>query len=157
MKARGVGAALAVAAVMAAGCSSSGGGSASTASPAVSATASVALCADVAAVRASVSKLGHVAASPDALAKLKADVTEIKESLARLRTAAGAQWETQISDLNEALASLQKTLAGLGSQPSPAAAAKAVSADLARVTTAASELLRTASIRCPSASAAPSA
>ena len=49
------------------------------------------------------------------------------------------------------------TLKNIGSQPSATAAAEAVSTQLAAVTTKASDLLRKASVRCPSASASPSA
>jgi hypothetical protein len=45
----------------------------------------------------------------------------------------------------------------VNSQPSATAAAKAVSTDLAAVTTAGSNLLRAASTRCPEATASPPA
>jgi hypothetical protein len=65
--------------------------------------------------------------------------------------------ETRINDLNAALGTLGTTLSRLGSQPSATAAAAAVPTGLAGVTSSASDLLRAASVRCPSASASPSA
>ncbi|MDX6334072.1 MAG: hypothetical protein QOG05_1412 [Streptosporangiaceae bacterium] len=68
--------------------------------------------------------------------------------------------ETRINDLNAALGTLGPlgtSLSRLGSQPSATAAAAAVPTGLAGVTSSASDLLRAASVRCPSASASPSA
>jgi hypothetical protein len=160
MRAGLAGAVLEAAVLLAAGCSSDGGFAASSPSPspssAVSATASTAVCHDVAALRASLNELAHISASPNALGKLKTDLANVKANLAQLHATAGNQWKSQIDQLNAALSKLQKTLASLGSQPSASAAAKAVSTDLAAVTTAGSNLLRTASVRCPEASASPS-
>ncbi|HUY49726.1 MAG TPA: hypothetical protein VMV92_29090 [Streptosporangiaceae bacterium] len=153
MRAAGVGTALVAAVLLAVGCSSGGGSAASSPSP----SGSAAICADVSALRASVSQLGHITPSSNALATLKTDLAQVKKNLATLRTDAGTEWKTQINDLGAALTKLQKTLTSLGSQSSAAAAAAAVSADLAGVTTAGSNLLRTASTRCPSASASSSA
>ena len=102
-------------------------------------------------------QVGHLSASAGALDKLKTDVAQVRADVARLRTDAGAEWKAQIDELNSALVKLQMTLKNISSQPSPTAAAKAVSTQLAAVTTKASDLLRKASERCPSASASPSA
>jgi hypothetical protein len=147
---------LGAALLSAAGCSSGGGSAASSPSPSPSAAATTAVCRDVAALRTSINELGHISASPNALGKLKTDVANVKANLAQLHSTAGTEWRAQINALNAALSKLQKTLANLGSQPSAPAAAKAVSTDLAAVTTAGSNLLRTASTRCPAASASPS-
>jgi prefoldin subunit 5 len=154
---------VAVVALLGAGCSSGGnstattpsGGSAAASAP--SATPSSAVCADVAALRSSMAQVGHLSASGDALDKLKTDVAEVRADVARLRTDAGGEWKAQIDELNSALVKLQMTLKNIGSQPSATAAAKAVSTQLAAVTTKASELLAKASVRCPAASASPSA
>ncbi len=154
MRAGLAGACLVAAAVLlGAGCSSGGSTAASSPSPSPSS----AICPDVAALRQSVTELGHLSPGSNALGKLKTDVANVKTNLEKLRTAAGTQWKTQINDLNAALATLGKTLSTLGSQPSATAAAAAVSTDLAKVTTSASDLLRTASVRCPSPSSSPSA
>jgi len=102
-------------------------------------------------------QVGHLSASADALDKLKTDVTRVRADVARLRTDSGAEWKSEIDALNSALVKLQMTLKNIGSQPSPTAAAAAVSAELAAITTKASDLLRKASVRCPSGSASPSA
>jgi len=147
--------------LLAAGCSSSGGsggGSTPASSPAAPATTpATAVCHDVDALRTSLGQLGSLSYGPNALSKLKTDLTKVKDSLVTLRGTAGTAWRTQIDALSSALSKLQKTLGSLGSQPSATAAAKAVSTDLAAVTTAGANLLRTASIRCPEASSSPSA
>jgi hypothetical protein len=164
MRARLIGAALLSAALLVAGCSSGGGSAASSASPstpatsaAASPTASSVVCQNVAALRASLSELSHLSFGPNALDKLKKDVTAVKDNLVAVKESAGTEWSSQISGLQTALSKLQKTLGSLGSQPSATAAAKAVSTDLAGVTLAGSNLLAAASTRCPAASASPSA
>jgi hypothetical protein len=164
MKGGRASAALLAGALLVAGCSSSGGsggGSApasSSAAPATTpATASAAVCHDVDALRTSLGELGNLTFGPNALSKLKADLTKVNNNLAALRDTAGTAWRTQIDALTSALGKLQKTLGSLNSQPSATDAAKAVSTDLAAVTTAGANLLHTASIRCPEASSSPSA
>jgi len=110
----------------------------------------------VAALRSAMAQVGHLSASGNALDKLKTDVTRVRADVARLKTDAGAEWKAEIGALNSALVKLQMTLKNIGSQPSATAAATAVSTELAAVTTKASDLLRKASVRCPSASASPS-
>ena len=161
-------AAILASALLVAGCSSSDGsvgGSPPPSTPATSPaapvttppTASAAVCHDVDALRTSLGQLGNLSYGPNALSKLKTDLTKVKDNLVTLRGTAGTAWRTQIDALSSALSKLQKTLGSLGSQPSATAAAKAVSTDLAAVTTAGANLLRTASIRCPEASSSPSA
>ena len=115
------------------------------------------VCPDVAALRSALAQVGHLSASADALDKLKTDVARVRADVTRLRTDAGGEWKTEIDALNSALVKLEMTLKNIGSQPSATAAAEAVSTQLAAVTTKASDLLRKASVRCPSASASPSA
>jgi hypothetical protein len=140
-------------ALLGTGCSSGGSAAGRSPSPSLSS----AICPDVAAVRQSISQLGHLTAGSNALDKLKSDAANVKTSVDKLRTTSGTEWKTQINDLDAALGKLGKTLSSLASQPSVTAAAAAVSTDLAHVTTKASDLLRQASVRCPSASASPSA
>jgi len=162
---RGVlaGATLLAATLLAAGCSSAGGSgggtpASSSAAPASTpATASAAVCRDVHALRTSLGELGNLTYGPNALSKLKTDLTRVKNNLVTLRDTAGTAWRAQIDAMTAALSKLQHTLGSLNSQPSAADAAKAVSTDLAAVTTAGASLLHTASIRCPEASSSPSA
>jgi hypothetical protein len=160
-----MGAALLSAALLVAGCSSGGGSAASSASPATSSSsaapsassaASATVCPKVAALRSSLSELAHLSFSSNALAKLKTDVSNVKDSLTALHETAGTEWSAQISALSSALDKLGKTISNLGSQSSATAAAKAVSTDLAAVTAAGSNLLAAASVRCPEASPSPS-
>jgi hypothetical protein len=144
-----------VAAIALLGTSCSSGGSTAASSPSPS--PSSAVCPDVAALRSAMAQVGHLSASADALDKLKTDVTRVRADVARLRTDSGAEWKSEIDALNSALVKLQMTLKNIGSQPSVTAAATAVSAELAAITTKASDLLRKASVRCPSGSASPSA
>jgi hypothetical protein len=144
---------VAAVALLGAGCSSGGSSAASTPSPSPSS----AVCPDVAALRSAMAQVGHLSASGNALDKLKTDVTRVRADVTRLRTDAGAEWKTQIDELNSALVKLQMTLKNIGSQPSATAAATAVSTQLAAVTTKASDLLRKASVRCPATSASPPA
>ncbi|MGI8449787.1 MAG: hypothetical protein ACR2MP_21935 [Streptosporangiaceae bacterium] len=154
MRAGLAGVVLVVAAVLlGTGCSSGGSPAASSPSPSPSS----AVCPDVAALRSAMAQVGHLSASGNALDKLKTDVTRVRADVARLKTDAGAEWKTEIGALNSALVKLQMTLKNIGSQPSATAAATAVSTELAAVTAKASDLLRKASVRCPSPSASPSA
>ena len=160
-----MGAALLSAALLVAGCSSGGGSAASSASPATSSSsaapsassaASATVCPKVAALRSSLSELAHLSYSSNALAKLKTDLGNVRDSLTALHETAGTEWSSQISALSSALDKLGKTISNLGSQSSATAAAKAVSTDLAAVTAAGSNLLAAASVRCPEASPSPS-
>ena len=160
-----MGAALLSAALLVAGCSSGGGPAASSASPATSSSsaapsassaASATVCPKVAALRSSLSELAHLSYSSNALAKLKTDLGNVRDSLTALHETAGTEWSSQISALSSALDKLGKTISNLGSQSSATAAAKAVSTDLAAVTAAGSNLLAAASVRCPEASPSPS-
>jgi hypothetical protein len=139
------------------GCSSGGSSGGSSAASSPSPSPSSAVCPDVAALRSAMAQVGHLSATGDALDKLKTDLTRVRADVTRLRTHAGGEWKTEIDELNSALVKLQMTLKNIGSQPSATAAATAVSTQLATVTTKASDLLRKASVRCPAASASPSA
>jgi hypothetical protein len=155
-----LGAALLSAVLLAAGCSSGSGSGASpspaTSSPSASSAASAVICPEVAALRASLSELSHLSFGPNALNKLKTDLSKVKANLVALHDTAGTEWSGQITALSSALNKLGKTLSNLGSQPNATAAAKAVSTDLAAVTAAGSNLLAAASVRCPEATPTPS-
>jgi hypothetical protein len=159
-----IGAALLSAVLLAAGCSSGGGSGASpatsppstSAAPAATSPASATVCPKVQALRASLTELAHLSVGPNALEKLKADLTKVRADLVALHDTAGTEWSGQITALQNALSKLGKTLSNLGSQPNATAAAKAVSTDLAAVTAAGSTLLAAASVRCPEATPTPS-
>ncbi len=172
MRAGPIGAALLSAVLLAAGCSSGGSGASpatsaassspatsaasSSAAPSASSAASATVCPKVHALRTSLSELAHLSFGPNALAKLKTDLGNVKDNLTALHQTAGTEWSSQITALQDALSKLGKTLSSLNSQSSATAAAKAVSTDLAAVTAAGSNLLAAASVRCPEASPSPS-
>lgn len=164
MRAGPVSAALLSVALLATGCSSGAGSGASpsptvatsSAAPTASSVASATVCPKVQALRASLADLAHLSFGPNALNKLKTDLGKVSDSLTALHDTAGTEWSSQITALQDALSKLGKTLSNLGSQPSATAAAKAVSADLAAVTAAGSNLLAAASVRCPEATPTPS-
>jgi hypothetical protein len=148
---------VAAAVLLGTSCSSGGSSGGSSAASSPSPSPSSAICPDVAALRSAMAQVGHLSASGDALDKLKTDLTRVRADVVRLRTDAGGEWKAEIDELNSALVKLEMTLKNIGSQPSVTAAATAVSTQLATVTTKASDLLRKASVRCPSASVSPSA
>ena len=164
MRAGPVAAALLSAVLLVAGCSSGSGSgaspavsaSSSSAAPSASSAASATVCPEVAALRSSLSSLAHLSFSSNALTKLKTDLGNVKDSLTALHETAGTEWSSQITALSSAVSKLGKTLGSLGSEPNAAAAAKAVSTDLAAVTAAGSNLLAAASVRCPAATPTPS-
>src|ERR1700722_3238194 len=72
------------------------------------------------------SSSGSSAASSPSPSPSSAVCTDV----APVRTDAGGEWKAEIDELSSALATLQTTLKNISSQPSPTAAAKAVSTQL---------------------------
>lgn len=153
-------------ALLAAACGSGGGTpssgasshspqAASTTAPASATTAPTTsvLCADAAALRASLEKLGHVTVSAGAVSKIMADLTAVKASLATFAADARGQWQAQTSALKAALTSLQTALKDLAATPSTTNVRHVVTA-LGDVTTAAQQLLAAVNTHCPSPSPA---
>ena len=142
-------------ALLAAGCGS-GGSSSSTPSGAASssATASAAnsvLCANAAALRASLDKLRHVQVGAGAVNEITADLNDVKTALTTLVTNARGQWQAQTSALSAALDSLKTAVSSLAASPGTSTVSGVVAA-LGHVNTAAQNLLAAVNTDCPSAS-----
>jgi len=159
-------------ALLAAGCGS-GGSSGSTpasgsSSPAASSPASSApptssgaeansaLCADAAALRASVDKLRHVTVGAGTVSEITSDLTAVKAALTKFVQDAHGQWHAQTSALSSAIATLSTAVSSLTASPGAGTVAGVVAA-LGGVSTAAQNLLAAVNPSCPSASASPSA
>jgi hypothetical protein len=147
-----------------AGCGSGGatsGSSPSAAAPATSSSpaaspSSSALCADVAAVRASLDQLRHVNVQPGAVTEITSDLNNVKAALTTLVNDARGQWQAQTSALSAALDTLKTAVSSLGASPGVSTISGVVSA-LGHVATAGQSLLAAASKDCPSASPSSSA
>ena len=113
--------------------------------------ASSALCADAAALRASLSKLTHIQASAGqgALNEVKADLASVKTATANFATDAKGKWQPQTSALKSALSSLGTAVQKLAANPSSAAVSSVVTA-LGQVTTATGNLFAAVGNDCPS-------
>ncbi len=128
--------------------------SSTAAAPATSPPTSV-LCADAAALRASLAKLTHVKVGAGTVNQITADLTDVKANLTALVNHAGGQWQAQTSALTSALATLTTAVSNLAAHPSTSAVSGVVTA-LGDVNTAAQNLLAAVNTRCPSASPSPS-
>ena len=121
--------------------------SSTTASPAASPSDSV-LCADAAAVRASLDKLRHVQVGAGTVAQIMADLTGVKTAVTTFADNARGQWQAQTSALNSALAKLKTAAGNLAANPGVSTVPGAVAA-LGDVNTAAQNLLAAVNTRCP--------
>ena len=115
--------------------------------------ASSALCADAAALRASLDKLSHVQASAGqgALNEVKADLTSVKTATTNFANDAKGKWQPQTSALKSALSSLGTAVQKLAANPTTAGVSSVVTA-LGQVTTAAQQLFAAVGNDCPSGS-----
>jgi hypothetical protein len=148
-------------ALLAAGCGSSSGTSAGSTSSTVtspSATASAAaspsnsvLCADAAALRASLDKLRHINVGSGTVSEITADLNDVKTALDKLVTDARGQYQAQTSSLSSALSKLKTSVSDLAAHPS-ASTVSGVVAALGEVNTAAQDLLAAVNTSCLSAS-----
>src|SRR5689334_19534851 len=147
-----------------AGCASSStspGGTSSAApsssSPAAAASpSSSVLCADIAALRASLNQLTHVTVQSGMGNEITSDIQNVKAALTKLVTDAHGRWQTQTSALSAALDQLKTAAQDLAASPS-GSTVSAVAAALGQVKRAAQDLLAAAGTECPSASASASA
>lgn len=147
-----------------AGCASSTTSPASSPSAAAPATSSSAaaspsgsaLCADAAALRASVHQLRQVKIQAGAVSQITANLNDVKAALAKLANDAHGQFQTQTSALSAALDTLKTAVSSLGASPGVSTVSGVVSA-LGQVNTAAQNLLAAINTDCPSASSSPSA
>ena len=151
-------------ALLAAGCGSSGStsgapptaaSSSTTASPAASPSNSV-LCADAAALRASLDKLRHVNVGAGTVTEITADLNDVKTALTTFTNNARGEWQAQTSSLDSALGKLRTSASNLAAHPGVSTAAGVVTA-LGEVNTAAQDLLAAVNTSCLSASPSSSA
>ena len=117
------------------------GDDAQDAAPATSAAASGATaaaspaCADAAALKASVAELDQLDPPEAGKAGIQAALQKVRDNLTALKASAGAEWGSQVTELDGAINAFQATIAGvdgdslLGSLP-------AIVADLERIDTA---------------------
>ena len=90
------------------------------AAPATSPPNSV-LCADAAALRASLGKLTHVKVGAGTVSEITADLNDVKANLTAFANQARGQWQAQTSALTSALATLKTAVSNLAAHPSTSA------------------------------------
>ena len=123
-----------------------------TSSPAsASPSSSSALCADAAAIRASLDQLRHINVQPGAVSEITADINNVKTALTMLVTNAHGQFQAQTSALSTALNTLSTAVSSLRASPGVSTVSGVVSA-LGKVNTAGQNLLAAVNTDCPSAS-----
>jgi hypothetical protein len=150
--------------VLLAGCGSGSDTSGSSPSAAASATSSSAaaspsnsaLCADAAALRASLNQLRRVTVQAGAVNEITSDLNDVKAALTKLVNDAHGQLQTQTSALSAALDTLKTAVTSLGASPGVSTVTGVVAA-LGQVNTAAQNLLAAVNTDCPSASPSSSA
>jgi hypothetical protein len=111
------------------------------------ATADAAVCADVAALRASVQQLTQVSIGASTASELKSGLSQVSSDLSKLAANAGNQLSPQVDALKSALSSAQTAVSNLTSGDG---SITDVTSALGNVTTAASALFDKATSRCPS-------
>lgn len=145
-------------------CGSSSTTSPSTPSPAapspsapaaVGSSPSSALCADAAALFASLNQLTHIHVHKGMKDDVTAKLATVKANLTAFVTEARGQWQAQTAALKSALTNVQTAAKSLTASPSVSAVEGVVSA-LGGVSTATQSLLAAVSTDCPSASPSPS-
>ena len=151
-----------------AGCGSSGsqGGGGGTPAPAPSpatstpsttassSTASAQLCADAAAVQASLDRLGSIAVGQGAVTELQNDLKDVQSSLTTLVNSARSEWQGEVTALQASLTTLQTAIQQLASNPGTSTVS-AVRTALQGVGTAARNLFAAVGASCPSLSPSP--
>jgi exonuclease VII large subunit len=127
----------------------SGGSSSAAATPSA---ASSALCADAAALRASLSKLTKIQASAGqgAVSEVKTDLANVKTAATNFANDAKGEWQPQTSALKSGLTSLQTEVQKLAANPTTAGVSSVVTA-LGQVTAAAEQLFTAVGKDCPGA------
>ncbi len=114
--------------------SSGASASAAASSPASSPSANAALCADAAALRASLEKLTHISVGSGAASEIKTNLADVQSKLNTLTAQAHGQWDAQTSALKASLGKLQTATSKLSANPSVSAVSDVVTA-LGGVTT----------------------
>jgi hypothetical protein len=124
-------------------------------SPSAPAAASSPLCADAAALFASLNQLTHIKVQKGMKNEITAKLTDVKAKLTAFITTASGQWQAQTAALKSALTNLQAAVKSLTTSPSASTVGGVVSA-LGGVSTATQNLMAAVSARCASASPSPS-
>jgi hypothetical protein len=138
------------------GTSPSAAASATSPSAAASPSSSSALCADAAAVRASLDELRRINVQPGAVNEITSDLSNVKTALTTLVTNAQGRFQAQTSALSAALDTLGTAASSLRASPGVSTISGVVSA-LGKVNTAGQNLLAAVNTDCPSASSSSSA
>ena len=132
-----------------------------TATPTTAATASPGtptpnptVCADAAALRASVDELLAVTVRPGLADEIEADLKDVQAKLATLRTDARGGLQDEVTALESALSTLQTAVQSLAANPD-VTAVQAVRTALQQLGPAARDLQTAIEARCPSASPSP--
>ena len=132
---------LAMVCLVAAACGGSGddtsGATPATTTTAASGTTAAApqVCADAAALKASMAELDQLDPPSAGKAGIQAALDKVQANLASLRGSATVQWGSQLTELDGAVAALKTTIAGI-SGDSLASALPTVVSDLQRIDTA---------------------
>ena len=137
------------------GSSPSAAAPASSSSPAASPPSST-LCADAAALRASLDQLRHVNVQPGAVSQITSNLNAVRSALTTLVNNAHGRWQAQTSALSAALDTLKTAVSSLGASPGVSTVSGVVSA-LGQVNTAAQNLLAAVNTDCSATSSSPSA
>ena len=132
------------------GSTSSSATSSTTASPEASASNSV-LCADAAALRASLDKLRHVNVGTGMVNEITSDLNDVKAALTTFVNDAHGQYQSQTSSLSSALSKLRTSVSDLAAHPG-ASTVSGVVAALGELNTAGQNLLAAVNTSCLSAS-----
>jgi hypothetical protein len=149
------GLALTLAACSEGGTPSTSGTSAAPTASAGTAAVSDALCADVAALRASLDKLRNVTVAPGLANEIRSDLDEVRSNLSAFVNDARGRWQAQTDALKAALDALGTAVNNLVASPGPGTVS-AVQTARAAVNAAGRDLLDAPDLACPSAAPSPS-
>jgi hypothetical protein len=127
-----------------------------TAASATAAPSNSVLCANAAALRASLDKLRHVSVGTGAVNQITADLNDVKTALTTLVNDGHGQFQAQTSALSSALSKLKTSVSDLAMHPGASTVSGVVTA-LGGVSTAGQNLLAAMNTDCPSTSPASSA
>lgn len=138
--------------------SNSTGAAAPSASPPVSvsvhaasgpaASSSAIPCAQITALRTSLTKLSHTTVSPASAGQLTADLTNIENQVAALKGAGGGAYSAQASQLSAALTQITKDAQTLATHPT-AANATALTTAVQKLKTTAQPMIKQMQTVCP--------
>jgi phage-related minor tail protein len=120
-------------------------------SPSTSAPSSAAIpCAQIDELRTSLTSLTQTKVSASSASDLTKELTDIKTSLADLKSKATGAFSTQATELSDAINGIQMAAAGLSSDPTKAV--KELTTDLANLKTKAKSFIAEMNAACPKSS-----